>query len=811
MATLRSAVAYPLLGLTVGIYAASAGAQLRPDTPSVADTIALRGAEVPVDHDGNRAVDHAARRISEPAAPDDGGIAGGGTCGLLSWTSFGPSGADTESVAASPVVSGLVLASVSSSVGGGAIYRSTNGGTSWTLASGTANRAVREVEFAADGAAWAATDDGLFRSTDGGATWTPVALPIAGQAVVRDVAVDPADPAVAWVGIGQLLNGTSPIVVLRTVTAGANWTDVSPPVTPGMGATAIGVDPNNPLRVFAAFTPNFGGAREVWVTTNGGGTWAERSAGLPVGPINDIVLAAGVAYLAGGQDFGSQFVGFHRSLDDGVTWIELSAAWPSRAATSIAFDPADASRVFVGTTRAGLAYSADGGANWSHSVGGTGTYQVNDIEFAPLAPATVFLGLGSIAVLRSTDAGLSFTASSTGISRLEISSFAVNPLNPREIAASYIGVNDGGIFVTTDAGATWSLSEAPLPRWLKVVFAPDGTLYGTHNGPLGRADDGLWRRNPDNTWTNLGPGSPAQLDTIGNDIAISSGANPVVLWAGYRWLPTPRPVRVWSYNRAAPDTWELEYEGVIANEQAYSVHFLNGGSGATALVGIVNFGTGAGSVFRSTDSGDTWNPADAGYPAGWNAWEIAPSPRAADTVYVAASPNTGMTNGSILKSIDAGASWIAQGSTPIFRYLAVDPNHDDTLYALAPFNNARPQRSINDGASFAPYDANFISTAGGRDIVHGGTLNAVRRLYVATSGGGYASDIPRDPPCPGDVNCDGAVNAFDIDPFVIALVDPAAYALLYPACQLSTGDVNDDGAVNSFDIDPFVDLLVSQL
>ena len=56
-----------------------------------------------------------------------------------------------------------------------------------------------------------------------------------------------------------------------------------------------------------------------------------------------------------------------------------------------------------------------------------------------------------------------------------------------------------------------------------------------------------------------------------------------------------------------------------------------------------------------------------------------------------------------------------------------------------------------------------------------------------------------------DANCDGAVNAFDIDPFVLALTDLVAWAAAYPACDfLCTCDMNDDGAVNAFDIDPFV-------
>ena len=59
----------------------------------------------------------------------------------------------------------------------------------------------------------------------------------------------------------------------------------------------------------------------------------------------------------------------------------------------------------------------------------------------------------------------------------------------------------------------------------------------------------------------------------------------------------------------------------------------------------------------------------------------------------------------------------------------------------------------------------------------------------------------------GDLNCDGAVNAFDIDPFVLALTDPSGYAAAYPDCDIMLADCNGDGIVDAFDIDPFVELL----
>ena len=63
------------------------------------------------------------------------------------------------------------------------------------------------------------------------------------------------------------------------------------------------------------------------------------------------------------------------------------------------------------------------------------------------------------------------------------------------------------------------------------------------------------------------------------------------------------------------------------------------------------------------------------------------------------------------------------------------------------------------------------------------------------------------PPLLGDVNCDGSLNNFDIDPFVLAIADPIAYAAAYPDCDIMLADCSNDGTVNNFDIDPFVQLL----
>lgn len=60
----------------------------------------------------------------------------------------------------------------------------------------------------------------------------------------------------------------------------------------------------------------------------------------------------------------------------------------------------------------------------------------------------------------------------------------------------------------------------------------------------------------------------------------------------------------------------------------------------------------------------------------------------------------------------------------------------------------------------------------------------------------------------GDLNCDGAVNAADVQPFILLLTDPAAYAAAYPACASARGDLNSDTLIDGADVQQFVATLV---
>ena len=54
---------------------------------------------------------------------------------------------------------------------------------------------------------------------------------------------------------------------------------------------------------------------------------------------------------------------------------------------------------------------------------------------------------------------------------------------------------------------------------------------------------------------------------------------------------------------------------------------------------------------------------------------------------------------------------------------------------------------------------------------------------------------------PCDMNCDGDVNAFDIEPFLDLLFNGGT------PCDTCTGDANADGNIDAFDIEPFLECL----
>jgi len=722
-----------------------------------------------------------------PAVAGDQGPRGGDVAGgelpEPDWVGLGPFGGDVEGVAESPTAAGVVLAGIAPAGGsGGALWRSTDGGATWAIVPDLDETSVHDVEFAADGTAYVGTIDGVWESNDDGQTWSALDLGIGVNDQTLDVELSPFNADTLFAGVADAI-GSQLQNVLRSTDGGASWEDVTPAGAAGTSCTGIEINPNDEDVVYAAFGGAFGGG-EFWVSTDGGTSWVNRSAGLPVGPpLQDVEHDGSRVLVSGGLLFGSQNFGLWASDDDGQTWTELSdGTWPSLVINAIALDPNDADRILVGSAGSGAFESTDAGATWAFGIGGSGGLSLLGARFAPGSSDVIYLGASSVGVVKSEDGGASFDPSSAGIGALNTVSLVANPVNGNELAVAFQGLNDGGVFTSTDAGTTWELADLPGTRFNTVAFAPDGTLYAVSDGPTTIAPEGLYRRNPDDTWTSIGPDQGDLFESELFPVAFSENDPDLIFTGGSDFGVAGAEPTVWRTTDAG-ENWEKVYEGPIENEDVTDIEILPGGSDQTLVASFTDFGSNpqTGGVLHSTDGGATWGDSSTGLDAETQGQRLDVSPADAMTLVLADS-DAGTGNGGVWESTDGGASWSLLAQTGPVRGIAYDPADANIVYIA---RNNTPElvfASEDGGSTFVPFTSEILEIAGfPRDLVAGGG-----KLLLASGTGGFATSIAAD--CLADCNEDGELNILDFTCFQGLFVagDPEA-------------DCNDDGELNVLD------------
>jgi photosystem II stability/assembly factor-like uncharacterized protein len=660
------------------------------------------------------------------------------------WSSLGPPGGDVFDVAASTVDANIVLAGLAPGGStGGTLYRSSDGGNTWSEVPALDSTSVFDIEFAPDGTAYLGTQDSVWKSTDGGLTWAALNLGIGFNDQVFDVAIDPSAPSILWAGIADAF-ASQPVNAIRSTDGGATWEDQTPPLAAPISCRGIAVDPSNSNTVIAVFGGDFGGG-QVWITTDGGDSWTDRSAGLPGNPLNAVVYDGIRLLVGGGLLFGSQFVGLYESPDLGVTWTPLhDGTWPVLVVEDIAVDPTDSARIFAAIDGGGVNRTTDGGVTWQVGIGGTQALAGRSIRFRPGNSQELFLGTSSLAVFHSTNGGDTFVQSSEGISELDLFSIDANPLDPADLAVAFQGANNGGVLSSTDGGTTWLLESAPPTRYSAVRFAPTGTLYAISSGPSTVAPEGLYRREGNLSWTPLGPDQGPLYESDLDAMRFSVNNSNLILLGGSDFGVAGFEGTIWRSTDAGQG-WTKVYE-LGDFHRITDIEIVEDGTDQN-MVAAWNSESGdnVGGALRSTDGGSSWFDSSSGLPSAFfRGPRLCASPSDPQTLLI--SGWLSFESGGLFRTNDGGATWTSTGWTgnETVGDVACHPSDDQMLFVTQLSGGDAVLRSQDGGATFASFSNGLENVVAPRELAFGGDS----RLLLASAKGSYATDLSATTPTP---------------------------------------------------------------
>ncbi|MBD5605870.1 MAG: hypothetical protein IAI48_12400 [Candidatus Eremiobacteraeota bacterium] len=573
---------------------------------------------------------------------------------------------------------------------GDGMYRSTNGGKTWTHLGLDRSYAISKIELdprdakvavvAALGDPFAdSTERGIYRTTDGGATWkqTLVLGPDSGGA---DLTRSATAPNVLFAAMWQfrrsswhLVSGGERDGLFKSTDGGATWKRVSGNGFPGgiTGRIGVAIAPSDARRVYAIVESNDG---LVWRSDDGGTTWKMISANtlvderpfyysrVFVAPHDEDHLFATSVRLAESKNGGAtwQLSGRHLHGDHHVMWFS-----------------ADGRRVLEGDD-GGPAVSNDNGATWEWR-NNVPIEQVYRVATDKRTPYAVCAGLQD----NGAWCGPSDGRSDEGILAKDWDRVGggdgnwtiPDPTDDDLIWGSSGGGDNGGEVTRYDRATRLSLDVSPYLRNQNVVapaqlayrfnwetplaFSPfDGRIaYCGGNALFETSDRGVhWKRvSPDLTRNirarQILSGTPLRLDVTGAETydtildVVPSTVAPGELWvttddgkvqltrdAGAHWRDVTMPAADMD---ARVPTLEASHRDPATAYAVIDRHFT---------------GDRTPYVYATNDYGRTWRTATTGLPPDQFARSIAEDPHDPDVLVL------GLENG-VWWSGDRGSTW----------------------------------------------------------------------------------------------------------------------------------------------------------
>ena len=615
----------------------------------------------------------------------------------LSWVSIGPGPISSEAWSGDLNASGRVVSiaphptdanTVYIGTASGGVWKTINGGTTWsplTDALSTTNMGAVALDptnpnivYAGTGEYWTDSQgDGVFRSTDGGGSWTRIATAAQVGNQITAIEVDHTNT--------QIIHVAGSNGCYRSTDGGATWTRRQSGSISGMV-----IDRSNPQILYLGIN-----GQGVFKSVNGGNTYTRLAGGLPTSGLGVIVLdisRSNPSVLYAGVVSSGGTASLYRTSNAGSAWTQKTAT-PNFCSPQcwydlyVKVDPANENTVYCGGVdpryaTSGIIKSTNGGDSWTETSQNPGGAVHPDHHAMAFGPGGVIWEGNDGGVWKSTTGAASWVNCNTNLAASQIYQIVQHPTSVERYLA---GTQDNGTPERTGASMNWPQLQAGDGGFSAYDFRNTTRRYTTYvylslyrwNNASGSTITGPWTSDSTNwispilidpntattlyagtsrlwrstnatssppTWTAISTSAISGNSTL-NCISIPK-INSSVIYTG------SSNGQVWTSSDAGAN-WTNRSAGLPGGE--ISDVIVNDGNANELYVSCYN---GSGSrVVRSTNGGATWTSVGSTLPAG-----VVPRALAVDfsttpdTLYVGSGAG-------VYVSLNGGATWVKNDAT----------------------------------------------------------------------------------------------------------------------------------------------------
>ncbi len=367
-----------------------------------------------------------------------------------------------------------------------------------------------------------------------------------------------------------------------------------------------------------------------------------------------------------------------------ANWFLVGPANMSGRILSLAFHPANADIVYVGSASGGLWKSTDGGDNWTTSTDELPSLSIGAVAVLPGNPDIVLIGTGEgttagagddgVGILKSTDAGQTWNTTSLVKSLTQGHGFHIMEANP--VTGTIIAGANDGLYRSTDDGDTWTQIGFG-GHYYDVKFHPTDSLtvyaakgFGASgNNVKVSLNDGL-------TWAKLGTGYPAS-NTVGKTKIDISRSNPNVIYANIVNSSNHQTLGIYRSDDAGA-TWNNVYSSPnMTNAQGwYNLSLAVDPNDPDVVI------AGGVSLYRSTNAGSTFVKTGEGFILGnetdvhWDHHVAVYEPGSNANIWVG-------NDGGVWRSTNDGQTWSSRREgISTYQFYDIGVAQSDPLFAL---------------------------------------------------------------------------------------------------------------------------------